>query len=86
MSIESKCTIGAIASKKASASSPVAARIASGSVNRLAFMIAGALVIVMALAGVAANDPYDGLLRGVLEAGAFLGGYAVLGRYLAIRR
>jgi hypothetical protein len=65
---------------------PVAARIASGSVNRLAFMIAGVLVIVMALAGVAANDPYDGLLRGVLEAGAFLGGYAVLGRYLAIRR
>jgi hypothetical protein len=65
---------------------PVAARIASGSVNRLAFMVAATLAIVMALAGVAANDPYDGLLRGLLEGGAFLGGYAVLGRYLAIRR
>jgi len=65
---------------------PVAARIASGSVNRLAFMIAAALATVMALAGVAANDPSDGLLRGLLEGGAFLGGYAILGRYLAIRR
>jgi hypothetical protein len=65
---------------------PIAARIASGSVNRLAFMVAAGLAIVMALAGVAANDPYDGLLRGLLEGGVFLGGYAVLGRYLAIRR
>jgi hypothetical protein len=65
---------------------PIAARIASSSVNRLAFVIAAALVIVMALAGVVANDPYDGLLRGVLEGGVFLGVYAVLGRYLAIRR
>jgi hypothetical protein len=65
---------------------PVAARIASGSVNRLAFIIAAAIAIVMALAGVAANDPYDGILRGLLEGGVFLGGYAVLGRYLAIRR
>ena len=65
---------------------PIAARIANGSVNRLAFMIAVALVFVMALAGFAANDPYDGLLRGLLEGGVFLGGYAVLGRYLAIRR
>jgi hypothetical protein len=65
---------------------PIAARIASGSVNRLAFMVAAGLAIVMALAGVAANDPYDGLLRGLLEGGVFLGGYAVLGRYLVIRR
>jgi hypothetical protein len=65
---------------------PVAARIASGSVNRLAFMIAAGIAIVMALTGVAANDPYDGLLRGLLEGGAFIGSYAVLGRYLAIRR
>ena len=64
---------------------PVAARISSGSMNRLAFIIAAGLVIVMALAGVAANDPYDGVPRGLLEGGAFLGGYAVLGRYLAIR-
>jgi len=65
---------------------PVAARIAGGSVNRLAFVIGAGLAIAMALIGVAADDPYDGILRGVLEGGAFLGGYAVLGRYLGIRR
>jgi hypothetical protein len=65
---------------------PVAARIASGSVNRLALIIAAGIAIVMALAGVVINDLYDGILRGLLEGGAFLGGYAILGRYLAIRR
>ena len=65
---------------------PVAARIAGGSVNRLAFIVAAGIAIVLALAGVAADDPYDGILRGLLESGAFLGAYAVLGRYLAIRR
>ena len=65
---------------------PLAVRTASGSVNRLAFLIGAGFVIVMALAGVAANDPYDGLLRGLLEGGAFLGGYAIFGRYLGIRR
>jgi hypothetical protein len=65
---------------------PVATRIAGGSVNRLAFIIAAGIAVVMTLAGVAANDPYDGILRGLLEGGAFLGGYAVLGRYLGIRR
>ncbi len=65
---------------------PVAARIAGGSVNRLAFVIGTGLAIVIALAGIVANDPYDGILRGLLEGSAFLGGYAVLGRYLGIRR
>jgi hypothetical protein len=64
---------------------PVARRIAGGSINRLAFTIAAGIAILMALAGVAANDPYDGVLRGLLESGAFLAAYAVLGRYLAIR-
>jgi hypothetical protein len=65
---------------------PVAARIAGGSVSRLAFTIAAGIAIVMALTGVASDDPYDGILRGLLEGGAFLAAYAVLGRYLAIRR
>jgi len=64
---------------------PVATRLTNGSVNRLAFAIGAVLAIVIALAGVAANDPYDGILRGLLEAGAFVAGYAVLGRYLGIR-
>ena len=39
----------------------------------------------VALAGVAASDPIDGALRGVLEAAAVLGCYRVLGRVLALR-
>lgn len=65
---------------------PAAARISGGSVNRLALALGAGLAIVVALTGVAAGDPYDGILRGLLEGGAFLGAYAVLGRYLGIRR
>ena len=54
--------------------------------NRLAFIIAAGITVAVAVIGVAANDPYDGILRGLLEGGTFLGGYAILGRYLAIRR
>lgn len=35
-------------------------------------------------AGIPANDPYDRILRGLLEGRAFLGAHAILGRYLAI--
>jgi hypothetical protein len=65
---------------------PAVARISGGSVNRLALALGAGLAIVVALAGIAAGDPYDGILRGLLEGGAFLGAYAVLGRYLGIRR
>jgi hypothetical protein len=65
---------------------PAAARIFGGSVNRLALALGAGLAIVISLAGIAANDPYDGILRGLLEGGAFLGGFAVLGRYLGIKR
>jgi hypothetical protein len=65
---------------------PAAARISGGSVNRLALVLGAGLAIAISIAGIAANDPYDGVLRGLLEGGAFLGCYAVLGRYLAIRR
>jgi hypothetical protein len=65
---------------------PAAARISGGSVNRIALALGAGLAIVISLTGIAANDPYDGILRGLLEGGAFLGGYAVLGRYLGIRR
>jgi hypothetical protein len=65
---------------------PAAASISGGSVNRLALALGAGLAISISLAGIAANDPYDGILRGLLEGGAFLGCYAALGRYLAIRR
>jgi hypothetical protein len=35
---------------------------------------------------VVADDGYDGALRGVLDGGACLLGYAALGRYLGLRR
>ena len=38
------------------------------------------------VAGIAVSDPFDGLLRGVVEAAACLAGFAVLGRYLGLRR
>lgn len=38
------------------------------------------------VAGIAASDPFDGLLRGVVEGGACLAGFGVLGRYLGLRR
>lgn len=65
---------------------PAAARISGGSVNRLALALGAGLAIVISLAGIVAHDPYDGILRGLLEGGAFLGGYAALGRCLGIRR
>lgn len=65
---------------------PPAAWISGGSVNRLALAFGAGLAIVVSLTGIAAGDPYDGILRGLLEGGAFLGAYAVLGRYLGIRR
>ena len=65
---------------------PIATRAIGGSVTRLALVAAVALAIVIALAGVAAGDPYDGVVRGVLEGGTFLGGYAALGEYLGLRR
>ncbi len=52
---------------------------------RFAFVVAFALAAVITLAGVGADDPYDGLLRGVLEAAAVLAGFGLLGPYLGLR-
>jgi hypothetical protein len=55
--------------------------------NPWAFARAVALLagLVVALAGIAQGDPFDGLLRGLAEALACLGGFAVLGRFLGLR-
>lgn len=52
-----------------------------------AFAIACALAVavVVFIPGVAANDGYDGALRGAAEAIACLAGFVVLGRFLSLR-
>ena len=50
-----------------------------------ALLVALTLAVATAAAGVAGNDPYDGALRGLFEAGGCLVGFAVLGRYLGLR-
>jgi hypothetical protein len=41
---------------------------------------------VIGLAGVVQSDPFDGLARGLADGAACLAGFAVLGRYLGLRR
>jgi hypothetical protein len=52
---------------------------------RPAVVVAAFVGLAVAFAGLVVSDPYDGLLRGLLEAGACLGGFAVFGRYLGLR-
>lgn len=50
-----------------------------------ALAVAGALVFVIALVGIVGDDPYDGAMRALLEGGACLAGFGLLGRYLGLR-
>jgi hypothetical protein len=50
-----------------------------------AVAIAALVGVAIAAAGVFASDPYDGILRGLLDAGACLAGFGLLGRYLGLR-
>ena len=52
---------------------------------RFAVAVATVLAVAIALAGVAQQDPYDGVLRGLLDGLACLGGFARLGGYLGLR-
>jgi hypothetical protein len=52
---------------------------------RVAFAIAGAVALCIAIAGVVQADPFDGVARGLADALACLGGFAVLGRFLGLR-
>lgn len=51
----------------------------------LAAGVSGAAALLVWVAGVAASGPEDGALRGIAEGAACLIGFAVLGRYLALR-
>lgn len=52
---------------------------------RLAFMIAGAVALCIAVAGVVQADPIDGLARAVGDGLLCLAGFALLGRPLGLR-
>lgn len=52
---------------------------------RLAAVLSGAIVVALALLGIVNDDPYDGLARGLLDGGACMIGFIVLGRYLGLR-
>jgi hypothetical protein len=53
---------------------------------RFARVVAVAVGLLVWLAAVVQGDPLDGLVQGVFEGLACLGGFAVLGRYLGLRR
>jgi len=44
------------------------------------------LGIVVLAAGIVVSDGYDGALRAMAEVAACLAGFALLGRYLGLRR
>jgi hypothetical protein len=56
-----------------------------GDAWRFARAVALLVGLLVWAAGIVQGDPIDGLLRGVLEALACLGGFAVLSRYLGLR-
>lgn len=51
----------------------------------LALLVAGGIVVILAVAGVLQDDPYDGALRGLVDGIACLAGFALLGSYLGLR-
>jgi hypothetical protein len=53
---------------------------------RFARVVAVSVGSLVWLAGLVQGDPIDGFIRGVFEGLACLGGFAVLGRYLGLRR
>jgi hypothetical protein len=65
---------------------PTVARAVGGSTDRFAVLSAIGIAAFIAAVGIAGDDPYDGILRGLLEGGAYLGTYALLGTYLGLRR
>jgi hypothetical protein len=52
---------------------------------RIALALSAVILIVVAAAGLVADDPYDGIARGLLDGAACLIGFVVLGRYLGLR-
>lgn len=53
---------------------------------RLALLISAGVALLIALAGVATADPFDGIARGLADGLLCLLGFATLGRYLGLWR
>jgi hypothetical protein len=53
--------------------------------ERIAVALSATILLVMLAVGARSDDALDGLLRGILDAGACMIGFAVLGRYLGLR-
>lgn len=65
--------------------SPVVPAWLTGSPWRVAAITSTLVAVLISGAGVIQLDPYDGLIRGILDGLACLGGFVVLGRYLGLR-
>lgn len=53
--------------------------------ERIAVALSATILLVMLAVGASSDDAVDGLLRGILDAGACMIGFVVLGRYLGLR-
>jgi hypothetical protein len=65
---------------------PMVPAMLRGGTWRLPLAIAGLVVLCIALAGAVQDDPFDGLARALLDGLACLAGFALLGRFLGLRR
>lgn len=52
---------------------------------RVAAVLSLVILLVLAVTGLASDDPYDGIARGLLDAAACMIGFTVLGTYLGLR-
>ncbi|HZU59981.1 MAG TPA: hypothetical protein VE983_03405 [Solirubrobacteraceae bacterium] len=63
---------------------PLAPPVLQGHPWWFALLVTGGVGLGVALLGAAASDPYDGILRGLLESAMCLGGFILLGPFLGL--
>jgi hypothetical protein len=63
---------------------PLTPRVLRGHPWWFALLVAGGLGVAMAALGVVQDDPFDGILRGLLESAMCLGGFVLLGPFLGL--
>lgn len=65
---------------------PLLPRPLRGKPWRFALAVAAVVAILVTAAGIVQSDPFDGALRGLADGSVCLAGFALLGRYLGLRR